>query len=323
MAASFAPIWINRATVGNLIIKDLTVLTTTPIGSAASAIYVTSNGSVGSLRVSGLDLENSAGVANTSSPVVLAGTVNQASFRDTRINQGTTQFAGPAISCTGTVGDLQVDGGVYDHINNVVGVSAGTTSLVSASNLIHTNTSGGSTFAQTGGTFSGLAYTPGVLAALPTSGTIGNVVDGITNTYETAVMSASTSIPGSTFSSMGISVTLPTPGTYMLSGVGRCSFTVNGALGQGVYVVVQLYDTTNSVAVPNSPVLLILADLQVASTNVQFQQSSTIGPVFYTTTSANVVIQLQAMINGTGTITSPYLNSDSNGWTSISAVRIA
>ena len=194
MAASFAPIWINRATVGNLIIKDLTVLTTTAIGSAASAIYVTSNGSVGSLRVSGLDLENSAGVANTSSPVVLAGTVTQASFRDTRINQGTTQFAGPAISCTGTIGSLQVDGGVFDHINNVVGVSGGTTSIVSAVNLVHTNTSGGTSFSQTGGTFSGLALGPGAYASTVASGTIGTFVPISVDYPSPAIMSNATSL---------------------------------------------------------------------------------------------------------------------------------
>jgi len=217
-----------------------------------------------------------------------------------------TQIAAPpfATACTNPSSGAMLE--ILDTTNTSM-ASSGTNSKIAPGDLLKGYLAAGSNVT--------LTETSGIVTVAASG--------GVTNTYETAVMSASTLIPGSTFSSMGISVTLPTPGTYMLSGVGRCSFTVNGALGQGVFVVVQLYDTTNSVAVPNSPVLLILADLQVASTNVQFQQSSTIGPVFYTTTSANVVIQLQAMINGTGTITSPYLNSDSNGWTSISAVRIA
>ena len=90
-----------------------------------------------------------------------------------RVNQGTTQLAQPAIHCAGTIGRVQVIGGQFDHINNVLAVTAGTTSVVQAIGVSHTNANSNATFAQTGGTFTTLKSVC-TDTSLLTSGTITN-----------------------------------------------------------------------------------------------------------------------------------------------------
>ena len=151
-AASVPCVFIGNATCGSVIIKDMRVVPTAAVTSSAGAIDLTSGSTVASLRVSGLDYEDASGLA-TVAPVLLAGTATDVRFLNTTINRGTTQLAAPAISCTGTVAKLQISGGIYSYVNNVVGVSAGTTSFVQASDIAHAHAGGSATFAQTGGTF--------------------------------------------------------------------------------------------------------------------------------------------------------------------------
>ena len=115
---------------------------------------------------------------------------------------------------------------------------------------------------------------------------------------------------GDTSPSFGI--TLPTAGTWLISGFIRPSITGNGTLGQYVYITTQLYDVTNSAIVPNSANLLIQGSLQVASTNVPFQQSATVGPVIYTV-SGSTVINLQALAAGTATVASSLFTANFGG----------
>jgi len=139
-------------------------------------------------------------------------------------------------------------------------------------------------------------------------------------TVVTAVLGSSATLTTS-MSNVGLSITLPSAGTYLLMGCVRVGLSVTGSIGQNGYIVAQFYDSTNSNSVPNSQVLPIIGYVPVASTQFSFQQSSPIGPVTYTVTKATV-IQLRALYATNGTVTSPLVYSDSNGATSITAIRI-
>ena len=145
-------IFILAATCNNLIFRNIQVLQNVANNAAsAAAIQVDSTSSIASLRVDNFDFEDSNNNCATS-VIGLAGTVNHAIFSGTLINR-TSVLAYPAIQCSGTTGTLQLDNGHYDHIQNVVAVTAGTTTTVQATGVSHTNSGGGASFARTGGTF--------------------------------------------------------------------------------------------------------------------------------------------------------------------------
>jgi len=123
------------------------------------------------------------------------------------------------------------------------------------------------------------------------------------------------------YANSGLSISLPTAGVWAISGFARGSFAISGAADQYGFVSCQLYDSTNSVLIPNSNVLVTFFQLQTSS-NVSTQLTTGFGPFFYTTSVA-ATIQLQGQYGGNGTITVPYLNTDSNGATYLAAYRIA
>ena len=198
-----------------------------------------------------------------------------------------------------------------------VGLSLPTFITVTGSPVSTSGTLTGTLATQTAKTLfagptSGSAAAPTFRALVP--------ADLPTGTYVNSVMSGAYPVTSS-FANVGLSITLPAAGTYLLMGCARGGFSVTGSVGQNAYMAVQFYDSTNSKAVPNSQVLLIIGSLQVASTAIAFQQSSPIGPVTYTVTGSTV-IQLQALYATTGTVTNPLVYSDNNGATSITATRI-
>lgn len=178
MAAANPAIDIKAATINNLVIDNLTVSQTVAnTTAAASCISAASTSTISSLRVNGLDYEDPSGNSNV--PVVnFAGTVTHASFRDCRVNRGTTNLAKPFINIpSGTTTNIQIEGGWFDHLANIVLVDGGTLTTCVANTAIHTNSNSNSSFAQTSGTFSLLNYSA-ISTASITSGTIVTVTHG-------------------------------------------------------------------------------------------------------------------------------------------------
>ena len=85
-----------------------------------------------------------------------------------------------------------------------------------------------------------------------------------------------------TFSNVGLSVVLPTAGTYLITGSVRSGFTVNNSVGTQAWLLLQLYNSTNSVKVPNSLAIACFGCVQVASTAIIFQGMTPLGPYIYT-----------------------------------------
>ena len=67
------------------------------------------------------------------------------------------------------------------------------------------------------------------------------LVPGSSNNYISAVLSSTTSI-GTSFSNIGLSITLPAAGTYHLFGTIRSFFAITGSIGQFGYIAAELYD---------------------------------------------------------------------------------
>ena len=67
----------------------------------------------------------------------------------------------------------------------------------------------------------------------------------------------------SSMANIGLSVSLPVAGTYMIAGNVRARFMLNGSVGQCSWISAQLYDSTNSVVLKNSISLVCYGMLQV------------------------------------------------------------
>ena len=147
----------------------------------------------------------------------------------------------------------------------------------------------------------------------------------ISSTYVNAVLSGTYNVTSS-FSNVGISITLPVAGTYLITGNIRAAVTAQTtSAGTNTYalVIVNVYDSTNSVIVPNSTSLVLYSLLQVSNIPFAGQGLGPIGPVIYTV-SGSTVLQVQAMYSGSGvTISASEIYSDVNGRSSLTAVRIS
>ena len=214
--------------------------------------------------------------------------------------------------------------------------------LTAGPNVTITPAAGSITIASTGGGGGGGMTNPmttagdtiyggasGTPERLPigTSGQVHTVVSGspawaapVTETVINSVMSSEyTSITG-TFSNVGLSVVLPTAGTYLITGSVRSGFTINNSVGTHAWLLLQLYDSTNSVKVPNSLAISCFGCVQVASTAIVFQGMTPLGPYIYTVTGSTT-INLQAA-TGVAAAGSPYVYSDVNGYSTLTAVRL-
>jgi len=227
--------------------------------------------------------------------------------------------------------------------------------LTAGSNVTITPAAGSITIASTGGgggggmsnpmttagdtIYGGASGTPGRLA-IGTTGQVLTVnsgataptwatpvlVPGSSNNYISAVLSSTTSIgTGTSFSNIGLSITLPAAGTYLLFGTIRSFFAITGSIGQFGFIAAELYDVTNSKVISGSAGLPNFGALQVASTSIGFQGAAPIGPVFYTPSITPATIQLWTLYSTTASLGSPApeVLSDGNGNTVLCAIRVA
>ena len=159
--------------------------------------------------------------------------------------------------------------------------------------------------------------------------TIASSAIGLTNVSSQLSSAFSITSQQPTFQTVtGMSVVLPvaTPAKYLVSSTVRSGFFLNGAVGNSVYIVCQLYDTTNSTVIPGSLATTCMDSLQVTTaTNILFEGVGTIGPYPYVpaTAPATIVLQAYYYISG-GNISSQSILSDSGGgWTFLNALRIS
>ena len=218
--------------------------------------------------------------------------------------------------------------------------------LTAGSNITITPAAGSITIASTGGGGGGMTNpmttagdtiyggTSGIPKRLPigVTGQVLTTVSGspawaapIISTYVNSVLSGTYNVTSS-FSNVGISITLPVAGTYLITGNIRAAVTAETtSAGTNTYalVIVNVYDSTNSVTVPNSTSLVLYSLLQVSNIPFAGQGLGPIGPVIYTV-SGSTVLQVQAMYSGNGvTISASEIYSDVNGHSSLTAVRIS
>jgi hypothetical protein len=145
----------------------------------------------------------------------------------------------------------------------------------------------------------------------------------VTSNYVSSILSSTYNVT-TTLANIGLSITL-TAGTWLITASIRCNILISGPLNSSIYYQIQLYDTTNSVQVPNALMLPFFFALQVASTSVRSQATYPVGPFAYTV-SGSTAIQVRASytINGGPTVTQAYVASnDGIGNTLVTAVRIA
>ncbi len=126
------------------------------------------------------------------------------------------------------------------------------------------------------------------------------------------------------YANIPVTITLPTAGTYLLFGNVRGQINLTpSVIGDGAYITIQLYDNTNAVVVSGSVELLVNAIAQVTGTLIPCVNVGPIGPIVYTVTgSATIQLQAKYTYSGGGTCNS-YILSDTNGNTTLTAVRIA
>ena len=125
----------------------------------------------------------------------------------------------------------------------------------------------------------------------------------------------------------GLSLSLPSAGTYLIFGFvrGLVTFTSTSGVGinHGTFIATQFYDSTASAAVAGSQILVLYTCAQVASVSISVQQTSGFGPYLYTVGGATtIVLQAKNGVDANVTLTQSLIGVDSNGGSSISALRI-
>ena len=111
----------------------------------------------------------------------------------------------------------------------------------------------------------------------------------------------------------GLSVTLPSAGTYLLMVRGRAVVNNNTV---GATVNVRLYNTTDSAAITNSEHLCLRNQITGAAVTNPFSFTVPI------TVSASKTIRLEVQRSAVGTYTTSNLSSDTTGQTAIAYIRI-
>lgn len=175
--------------------------------------------------------------------------------------------------------------------------------LAAGTNVTLTETSGIVTIAASGG---------GVVTS-----TYSNVISPLVGPPPTQLSLTMANVPGTY-------VTLPVAGTYVITANVRARVIFTGVSGNAQWINAQLYDQTNSIALPSSISLVCYGQLQTTQTAFTIIGLGPVGPAVYTPATVPATIYLQANYTASsGTNVNAYVDSDSYGYTSLTAVRIA
>src|SRR5271166_3497951 len=104
------------------------------------------------------------------------------------------------------------------------------------------------------------------------------------------------SVPYATPANIGLSITLPVAGTYIIIATVRAGISGNQSTTAGgqVWITGQIYDTTNATVIPYSPAIVAFGAIQTIGLTVSFQAVSPMGPFLYTPTVVPATINIQA-----------------------------
>jgi hypothetical protein len=155
-------IYMQSCGIGRMTIQNFRLVPTTTIngsspfyGGTPAIIYGDGNTTIGSLLVDGLHVDDSN--SYLALPVFqFDGIVDHLEVRGTRYNHGTSLATVPFAKLNGSVNRVQFVGGRYDRVPNVALVSGGTTNVIIATGVSHTNAGGGKSFTTGGGTLTAL-----------------------------------------------------------------------------------------------------------------------------------------------------------------------
>jgi len=148
----------------------------------------------------------------------------------------------------------------------------------------------------------------------------------LTATNGSAALASSYSSVTTSFTNVGLSITLPAAGTYLLIANVRSQFNLYGSAGNSSFMSAQLYDSTNSNVVANTLTLLSYIALQttVSSGNATYAIGCfPVGPAMYTVSGAATINVQARYTNSAGTMGSQTIPSDSNGLTTLSYFRLS
>ena len=190
-----------------------------------------------------------------------------------------------------------------------VGVYAGGTGLssVSANAVVLGNGTGAFQVANVG--------TAGNVLTDNGSGSIPTFQTPVTAIYRTATLVSNYTCT-STMSPVGVSISLPSAGYYLILGSALSLATVTGSAGQGVQVNVQTYDSTNSVVIATN---IAISTLQAAGTSIPFYCTTSLGPFIYQILGPTTII-LRSNYSTSASSATAQLNQPS---VFLTAVRIA
>ncbi|KQW11418.1 hypothetical protein [Streptomyces sp. Root369] len=126
-----------------------------------------------------------------------------------------------------------------------------------------------------------------------------------------------------TFVATGLTLALPTAGTYLLDATVR---TVLGTMttGEGAFIVARLYDVTGAAVIPNSEVLAHQLNVSAGTspTLLTWNRTAPI-QVRYTVPGARTIRLEAARLTSSGTTDSASVISDANGRTTLRYERVA
>lgn len=144
----------------------------------------------------------------------------------------------------------------------------------------------------------------------------GAYTDPITSVNGSAYLSSSTfslSMSSGTFENIGLSVSLPAAGTYLLQAIVRTQ--INSATA-GAYLVGKFYNATAASYVSNSETMLVQLTTGATAQTGQACMSTILS------VSGASTIRVDASRNGAVAYTTTNINSDSNGYTSLRYVKL-
>ena len=148
-------------------------------------------------------------------------------------------------------------------------------------------------------------------------------VPAIGNTVAATLVTSPYAITSS-FANIGLSVTLPVAGTYLLQGTVRQNITVSGSASAWLSVIAQFFDSTASAVVPNTESLISSTTVLASGVNYVFQGTIAMCSATYTVAGPSVInLQLYYLTAGSPTIAAAQIISNANGRTSMNAIRIS
>jgi hypothetical protein len=227
-------------------------------------------------------------------------------------------------------------------VSDTTFASTGTNKKIAVQNLLGMAL-GSPVSVASGGTGLGTLTAHGVMLGEGTSnpgfatvGTAGNILTDngsgadptfqqpVTKTIITASMASAYTLTTSFANVTGLSLSLPSAGTYLLFSVLRGAIVGTAtSVGGFVWIGTQFYDSGLAAAIPNSAAFLLGVTFQTTASSVNSQGTAGVGPILYTISAPTTVVVQGKYTNGSSVPLSIItIAADSSGWSSFSALRI-